>query len=136
MEKMFTGITIPRMVKIRQHFPRVTIADIAKATREELSKEGMIGRIKNDDRVAIAVGSRGIANMPRIVREIVIAVKERGTHPFIIPTMGSHGGATAKGQAEVLAELGITEESTGAPIVSSMEVVQIGVSKNGLPVYR
>lgn len=135
MEKMFSGINIPRMVKVKQHFARVAIADISKDMREELGKEGIIERIKNDERVAIAVGSRGIANIPRIVREIVIAVKERGARPFIVPTMGSHGGATAQGQAEVLAELGITEESTGAPIVSSMEVVQIGVSKKGLPVY-
>ncbi|MEW9669556.1 lactate racemase domain-containing protein [Ammoniphilus sp. 3BR4] len=135
MEKLFKGINIPRMIRIRQHFERVTISDIPKAIREQLGREEIIGRIKKDDRVAIAVGSRGIANIPCIVREMVMTVKERGAHPFIVPTMGSHGGATAEGQAEVLAELGITEESTGAPIVSNMEVVQVGGSKNGLPVY-
>lgn len=135
MKKLFRGINIPRMIKIRQRFPRETIADVTGVIREELSKEEIIGKIKDGDRVAIAVGSRGIANMPCIVREIVSAVRDRGAHPFIVPTMGSHGGATGEGQTEILAELGITEESTGAPIVSSMEVVQIGVSKNGLPVH-
>ncbi len=135
IEKLFNGIHIPRMVKIRQRFARETIADIPKAMRHELDREELIGRIQPGDRVAVAVGSRGISNMPLIVREIVVAVKARGAHPFIVPTMGSHGGATGEGQAEVLAELGITEESTGAPIVSSMEVVQIGISQNGLPVH-
>lgn len=135
MEKLFKGINIPRMIKSRQRFAREAVADISRAMRQELNRSEIMGRINRDDRVAVAVGSRGIANMPLIVREIVAAVKERGAHPFIVPTMGSYGGATGEGQAEVLAELGITEEYTGAPIVSSMEVVQIGVSKNGLPVH-
>ena len=101
MEKLFRGINIQRMIKIRQRFPRETIADVPAVVRGELSKEGIIGRIKNGDRVAIAVGSRGIANMPCIVREIVTAVKERGAHPFIVPTMGSHGGATGEGQVDL-----------------------------------
>ncbi|WP_240688905.1 lactate racemase domain-containing protein [Ammoniphilus sp. YIM 78166] len=135
MEKLFKGINIPRMIKIRQRFAREALADISRAIRQELDREEIMGRIKRNDRVAIAVGSRGIANMPQIVKEIMMAIKERGAHPFIVPTMGSHGGATGEGQTEVLAELGITEESTGAPIISSMEVVQIGVSENGLPVH-
>lgn len=132
MEKLFRGINITRMIKIRQRFPRETITDVPAIVREELGKEEIIGRVKDGDRVAIAVGSRGIANMPCIVREIVTAVKRIGAYPFIVPTMGSHGGATGEGQAEILAELGITEESTGAPIVSSMEVVQKRLLKMAL----
>jgi hypothetical protein len=135
MEKFFRGIDIPKMVKVRQHFERESIEDIPGTIRKELNKDGIIGRIIKGNRVAITVGSRGIANMPRIVREIVDVVREKGGLPFIVPTMGSHGGATAEGQAEVLAELGITEDSVKAPVVSSMEVVQIGVSPNALPVY-
>ncbi|MDQ7862765.1 lactate racemase domain-containing protein [Peribacillus frigoritolerans] len=85
--------------------------------------------------MAIAVGSRGVADLPTLVRETVAAVKETGGNPFIVPAMGSHGGATAEGQIDVLLQLGISEEAVGAPIRSSMEVIKLDELPNGLPVY-
>ncbi len=85
--------------------------------------------------MAIAVGSRGVADIAVITREAAGLVKSRGGAPFIVPAMGSHGGATAEGQKEVLEQLGVTEAFTGAPILSSMEVAEVGRLPNGLPVY-
>jgi len=86
-------------------------------------------------RIAITVGSRGIARQPEIVRCLVGELRRAGAEPFVIPAMGSHGGATAQGQLEMLAGMGITEEVIGAPVRSSMDVVRIGTSGTGLPVF-
>ncbi|MDF2522405.1 MAG: hypothetical protein K0R31_46 [Clostridiales bacterium] len=134
IEQLVSKFKIPKMVKIKQKFKSEVISDIPKAIRKEIIREEIIGRIKKGDRIALTVGSRGIANMPIIISEIVSIIKEKGAYPFIVPAMGSHGGATAEGQVEILKDLGITEKTTGAPIRSTMEVVQVGVSKNGLPV--
>ena len=134
LEGLVSKIEIPRMIKVRQNFPNKTLEDVPMAIRQELCRDEIIGRIKKGDRVALTVGSRGISNMSIIIREIVSIIKEKGAHPFLVPTMGSHGGATAEGQEEILKEFGITEEFTGAPIRATMEVVQVGTSKNGLPV--
>ncbi|MDF2524388.1 MAG: hypothetical protein K0R31_2029, partial [Clostridiales bacterium] len=134
LEQLISMIEIPRMVKVRQHFPGEELKDIPMAIRREMARDEIVGRIKKGDRVALTAGSRGIANIALILKEIVNIIKEKGAHPFLIPTMGSHGGATAEGQIEVLKDLGITEESTGAPIRSTMEVVKVGTSKSGLPV--
>ncbi len=85
--------------------------------------------------MAVAVGSRGIANLSTVVLRIVEQLSEAGASPFIIPAMGSHGGATPEGQTEVLASYGITEASIGAPIHASLEVREIGVSRDGIPVF-
>jgi hypothetical protein len=136
LEQLIQDFKIPKMAKVRQHFPRPRIEkeDIPAVIREELQKDGTLNRIKKGDKVAITAGSRGIANIALILKEIVDNVKAAGAHPFIIPTMGSHGGATAEGQVEVLHSLGITEEYVGAPIRATMEVVELGTSKNGLPI--
>src|SRR5205823_12595223 len=86
-------------------------------------------------RVAITAGSRGVARIPEILRAIARIVAEWGAEPFIMPAMGSHGGATAEGQRDILADYGTTEESVGAPIVSSMETVCLGNIMDGVPVY-
>lgn len=135
MESLLKDTKIPKMVKIRQHFEREAIVNIPEAVRTELMKDGMIERINPNDRVAIAVGSRGIGNLSLIIKEIVKAVKARHAQPFIVPAMGSHGGATALGQIEILKELGVTEDFIETPVLSSMEVVQVGVTESGLPVY-
>ncbi|MFB5660358.1 lactate racemase domain-containing protein [Alteribacillus sp. HJP-4] len=135
MEQLFNGIHIPRMQKVRQSFARERVSDIAGVLQNALNQEKIIGTINTGDRVAIAVGSRGIANLPQLISEVITAVKERGAEPFIVPAMGSHGGATEAGQAEVLAELGVTEAVTGVPVVSNMDVVQLGVTESGFPVY-
>lgn len=136
LEQLIQDFKIPKMAKVRQHFPRPRIEkeDIPAVIREELQKDGTLNRIKKGDKVAITAGSRGIANIALILKEIVDNVKAAGAHPFIIPTMGSHGGATAEGQVEVLHSLGITEEYVGAPIRATMEVVELGTSENGLPI--
>jgi antitoxin (DNA-binding transcriptional repressor) of toxin-antitoxin stability system len=126
---------IPKMIKVKQRFPRPIITDIPAALILEMRKKGILDRVKAGDRVAITVGSRGIANIVVIVRETVTLLKGVGACPFILPAMGSHGGATAAGQIGVLKSLGITEESVGAPIKSSMEVVPLGATAIGLPVY-
>jgi hypothetical protein len=111
------------MTWIRQAFEHPRIADPAGALRAELDACGV--PVARGSRVAIAVGSRGIANLEGLVVEVVRWARSRGGDPFIVPAMGSHGGATAVGQAGVLAEYGITEERVGAPIRSCMEVVEL-----------
>jgi len=91
-------------------------------------------KIRRGERFALTAGSRGIKDKPKILRIIVQRLKDLGASPYIVPCMGSHGGATAEGQVEVLESLGITEQSVGAPIVSSIEVQSIGKTKFGTPV--
>ncbi|KIL41180.1 hypothetical protein SD70_09155 [Gordoniibacillus kamchatkensis] len=135
LRQLLDPIPLPQMVRIRQSFDAAELAEPEAELRKELARPGGIDRIKEGQRVAIAVGSRGIANIDKFTKVTVEAVKSAGAHPFIVPCMGSHGGATAEGQADVLKHLGITEASAGAPIRSSMEVVQIDELPNGLPVY-
>lgn len=135
IQELLQGIPLPRMVKIRQTFPAPKIHDVAGTLRKELAKPNITNTIKPGMKIAIAVGSRGAAEICILTRITVEEVKKRGGQPFIVPSMGSHGGATPAGQVAVLANLGITEESAGCPIVSSMEVVELARLDNGLPVY-
>ncbi|GAB6171288.1 lactate racemase domain-containing protein [Paradesulfitobacterium aromaticivorans] len=135
LEQLLAPMEIPKMARIRQSFPRPTLSDIPMALRETLARPQILGRIKSGDRVAVTAGSRGIANIALILREVVANLKAVGAEPFIIPAMGSHGGATAEGQVEVLRSLGISEKTVGAPIHASMDVVQVGESAGGIPVY-
>ncbi|MBT2689381.1 DUF2088 domain-containing protein [Bacillus sp. ISL-47] len=125
----------PNLIKIRQKFYAPKIENAEAETAKELNRKEISERIRPGANVAIAVGSRGIANLQTVVRTIVTKVKEAGANPFIIPAMGSHGGATDKGQEEVLHSYGITPEKVGAPICSSMEVVEIGRTRDSIPVY-
>lgn len=135
LKELLNGTPLPRMVRVRQTFPAPRVNNVAETLRAEFNRSGVLTRIKPGMRVAIAVGSRGVAEIPVLTRVTAEAVKQQGGLPFIVPAMGSHGGATAEGQREVLANLGVTEASAGCPIVSSMEVVEIGRLDNGLPVY-
>jgi Domain of unknown function (DUF362) len=112
--------------------PEITEADIPARVRAEL--QPILDRVALDDRVAITAGSRGIANMPAVLRATGEAIRQVGGDPFIVPAMGSHGGATAEGQRDLLAGYGITRESVGMPIISSMDVQQIGAIDD-MPVY-
>ncbi len=125
-------MTFPRMVRVRQAFPRPRIEDIPAAVRQALSALSL--PIKRGDRVAVGAGSRGIANIATIVRAAVDQLKELGARPFIFPAMGSHGGATSEGQLSVLAHYGITEATMGCSLRAAMEVVQVGEAL-GLPVW-
>ncbi len=135
IQELLQGIPLPKMVKLRQSFPASRVADVAVALRRELRQPGILDQIKPAMTVAIAVGSRGVADLPLLVRVTVEELIKRGARPFIVPAMGSHGGATPAGQIDVLAHLGVTEDTAGCPIRSSMEVVEIGQLDNGLPVY-
>src|SRR5215472_11672185 len=108
----------PRLLLVRQNFPDRRIPDVAAEVRSQLSSAGFAGRLKPGARVAIGVGSRGIHNIATIVRNVVQYWKEQGMSPFIFPAMGSHGAASAEGQADVLAHYGIVEETVGCPVVS------------------
>src|SRR3954467_2534671 len=125
----------PRLVTIRQHFPDRKTADIPGTAFRELSASRFGSHLAPGSNIAIGVGSRGIANIAIIVRSIVAFWKEKGMKPFIFPAMGSHGAATAEGQADVLAHYGITEAEMGCPIRSSIEVVSLRETAEGIPVY-
>jgi hypothetical protein len=122
------------MYRIRQVFDAPKVSHVEEALSRELESIQVDSLIKPGSRVAITAGSRGIANIDRILSQLVRVLKENGGKPFLFPAMGSHGGGTAEGQLEILESLNITEESMGAPIVSSMEVTEIGKSSFGFPV--
>lgn len=128
-------VPIPYMASVRQHFPTGQLEDPPAVLRRELSRPAISGRIHPGMSIAITAGSRGTDCYVPLLQELVAALQRLGAHPFVIPAMGSHGGATADGQAAMLAGYGITESSIGAPVRSSMEVVQLGVSSTGEPVW-
>lgn len=126
-------IELPQIVKVRQVFPHKELSNVENVLMEQLQARDL--DIKAGQRIAITCGSRGIDKYPVLIKTACDFVKAKGGQPILIPAMGSHGGSTAEGQREVLYHNGITEEAMGAPILSSMEVVEIGTSDRGLPVY-
>lgn len=134
---LLSDVSIPKMFRARQSFPDLCIKkqDIPAVIFAELSKPEIEKMIKADMRIAITAGSRGIANVDSITKAIVNFVKSKGAQPFIVPAMGSHGGATAEGQLEILAEYHITEETMGCSIDARMDTVFLGNSELGKPVY-
>ncbi|MBR1437044.1 MAG: DUF2088 domain-containing protein, partial [Synergistaceae bacterium] len=137
VSNLLSGVKIPKMFRAEQKFPRQAInpKDIPAKINAELSHEPFISKIKSGMEIAITAGSRGVANVALITKSIADFVKARGAVPFIVPAMGSHGGATPEGQLEVLEGYGITPKSMGCEIRSSMEVVHLGVSSTGRNVY-
>ncbi|QIN84134.1 DUF2088 domain-containing protein [Rubrobacter tropicus] len=125
----------PKVVKIRQTFPRPRVEDVEGTVRDQLRREDIASAVRPGMSVAVTAGSRGIARIDEVLRAVMDGLKEMGAEPFIVPAMGSHGGATAEGQVEILASLGVTEEACGAPIRSSMETVEIGETDRGIPVF-
>jgi hypothetical protein len=125
---------LPRIFKIHQKIATPRLADVPKEMNALLDRFGLPGKIKPGERIALTAGSRGIRDKAEILKVIATRLKALGAKPFLVPCMGSHGGATAAGQVEMLKHLGITEEFIGAPIVSSMEVKEIGRTKFGTPV--
>lgn len=126
---------LPKMARIRQCFVTSPITDINETVKSELEKLHIETRIKPGETVAITVGSRGIANIVQVLAGIVRELRAIGALPFLVPAMGSHGGATAVGQEKLLAGYGITEKTVGVPVRSDMTVVEVGRSSLGLPVY-
>ncbi len=132
---LLTQVPLPALVLLRQRFPRPRLSDIAATVAIIIEKSEVATQITPGARIAIGVGSRGIANIALIIRELVATLRHYRATPFIFPAMGSHGGATPEGQIEMLTSLGVTEEYIGAPVVSSLEVDQLGSLPNGLPIY-
>jgi len=124
-----------RLLAVRQDFPTLGLADVRAAARARLEECGLAARLEPGARVAIGVGSRGIANLDVIVHSVVEYWRDHGMAPFIVPAMGSHGAATPEGQTDVLAHLGVGEASMGCPVVSRAEVVSLGRTADGIEVY-
>jgi hypothetical protein len=127
-------VVYPKMVGIRQEFERPRVDDIPAVVRQELGKLDLGRCIKPGQSVALTAGSRGIANIPVILRATVHFLKQLGARPFLVPAMGSHAGGSAEGQRRLLESYGITEEFVGAPIQASMDVVPLGTTPDGFPV--
>jgi hypothetical protein len=125
----------PRMMVVRQKFVDRRIPDVAAEVQKQLAGSGFAGKLKPGARVAIGVGSRGIHNIATIVRSAVRYWQSQGMQPFLFPAMGSHGAASAAGQAEVLAHYGITEANMGCPVVSQLEVVSLGKTADGIEAF-
>ena len=127
---LIRDVPIPKMVKIRQNFDRTHIpeTELAGVVTRELDREEIGGKILPGQKIAITCGSRGITHYAVMARAMVDFVKSKGAEPYIVASMGSHGGATAEGQLQILRDYGITEEAMGCPVKSSMETVEIGLS--------
>ena len=132
----FADEPLPEVVTAKLHHPVTPpLNDVATATRAALDKSRRFAALKSGARVAITCGSRGIQSKPAVVASAVAWLKGKGFAPFIVPAMGSHGGARADSQTALLAELGYTPDSMGCDIESSMEAVQIGATSQGIPVW-
>ena len=123
---------LPRMLRLRQTFPRPRVADVPASVARALAAARL--PVKRGDTVAVGAGSRGIANIDVVVGATVRHLRDLGARPFVFPAMGSHGGGTAEGQLSVLEHYGITEATMGCPVRATMEVVPVGEAL-GLPVW-
>ena len=128
-------VPLPRMFKLQQLFEPQKLDDIAGAVKAEMARPEIASRVKPGMKIAIGVGSRGVANIADTVRQLVTDIKRLGGEPFIFPAMGSHGSATAKGQAEVLAGYNVTEAGVGAPVRATMETMIVDTLDDGTPVH-
>lgn len=128
-------VSLPRMVHVRQKFQLPKIESVTATVAAEFKKPDVRNKIKPGMTIAVGVGSRGVNNIAECAKAVIGELKALGAKPFIFPAMGSHGGATAEGQKEVLDGYGVTEEFVGCPVKSSMEVVEIAKADDGMPVY-
>jgi hypothetical protein len=135
-DQLLGSVRLPDMARVRQTLktPRA-IDNIESAVHRQLQAVDAASLFPAGSRIAIGVGSRGIGHLPRIVRALVSELRALGCDPFIVPSMGSHGGATAGGQEAVLVHLGVTEEAVGAPIISDMRTEVIAHTPSGLAVH-
>lgn len=126
--------TLPLMCEVQRRLPSGDPVDIPVALRVEWARLGLAERVRGK-KIALGFGSRGVAAIDEIARELVALVRKSGGEPFIVPAMGSHGGATPEGQIDVLASLGISEAASGCPVRATMDTVQVGKTADGVPVY-
>jgi hypothetical protein len=124
----------PKMLEMEQSYPPSPKMDFAQIIKEQFAAQGLREKVTPGMRIALGVGSRGITNLKEIVKAAVGVLIEAGARPFIVPAMGSHGGATAEGQIQVLADYGVTPQSMGVPIEASMAVKKIGTAFGELDV--
>lgn len=126
---------IPQVAPIRQTAPQPVVSDLAGEVRRQWQGSRVAGRLRRGDRVAVGVGSRGIASLDVIVRATLDSLRDLGAQPFVVAAMGSHGGATAEGQRQLLAEYGISSQALGVPVKTDMTAVPIGTNSWGEPVF-
>ena len=132
---MFQVSELPRWVKVRQRFDATEVKDVAAAVAAEFAKPEVTAAIGAGTRVALTGGSRGIDRIAEVLKACAAEVRRLGGEPFVVTAMGSHGGATADGQAELLAHYGVIEATIGCPVRASMETVLLGEVEGGVPVY-
>jgi hypothetical protein len=125
----------PPLYHLKQQREQASVPDISSEVQRQLGRPELNARIRPGARVCVAVGSRGISSLQEIVVAVIQELKRWGTHPFIVPAMGSHGGASSRGQLEVLAQLGISEATCEVPIVASMNTIQIGTTLDSVPIH-
>ena len=128
------NIELPKMIQVKQKFETKKLGSVSDAVVKEFLRPEIKQKIKPGMKIAVGCGSRGVANIAECTKTVVDQLKSLGANPFIFPAMGSHGGATADGQREVLAGYGITEQLIGCPVVSDMSVECLG-EIDGMPVY-
>ena len=128
-------MTFPKFYQIKQSFDAPFIEDVEGVVREKFAAFDIGENVLPGQTVAVTVGSRGIHNLKALVATVVECLKERELKPYIIPAMGSHGGATGDGQAQLLADLGISESTVGVPVVSNMDVISLGRVDSGAEVF-
>ena len=133
--QILRSIPIPKVYRVRHHIESPSIDDIAGEVRTQLKQAAVLKNVRAGQRIAVTVGSRGISNQAEVVKTLVEELKTAGAQPFLIPAMGSHAGADADHQKSMLEGLGFGESYIGAPIYSTMEVVQVGETPSGMPVY-
>ncbi|HEX5498034.1 MAG TPA: lactate racemase domain-containing protein, partial [Thermomicrobiales bacterium] len=133
--EIFERGTLPRWLKVRQQLDATDAGDVAQAVAAEFARPEIDAAVRPGQRVALTAGSRGIDKFDRVLKAAVDEVKRRGAQPFIVPAMGSHAGATAEGQAAMIAHYGVTEAAMGCPILSSMDTVHLGEVEDGVPVW-
>ena len=132
---MLKDVAIPRMVRVKQIFDPQCLNDIPAEMAAQFDRAEVKASIKPGMRVIVTAGSRGIANLALIIREIVTFLKKQGAEPIVIPAMGSHGGSTAEGQLAVIHEYGVTPDYVGCPVIATMDVTKIGTLDDGRPIY-
>ncbi|HEY8884501.1 MAG TPA: lactate racemase domain-containing protein, partial [Chloroflexota bacterium] len=135
LHRLLDDVPIPDLVRVRYAMPTpAAIDDVAAVVAEQVAQPSIANLIRPGERIAIGVGSRGVARLPDIVAALVREIRQRGAEPFVVPAMGSHGGATSAGQIDVLRRLGVTEARVGAPIISDMATEEVGRTDDGIPV--
>ena len=135
LRNFFQDATIPELSRVIRHYPDDAVLDVTGAVRQSMDAARLEATLPKSGSIALAVGSRGICRPPEMVAAVAAWFRDKGFAPFIVPAMGSHGGATAQGQADTLAQLGVTERSVGCPVRSGMEVEEVGLLPEGIPVY-